>query len=60
MMKNDIGLVLARILVVSALYFISGRLGLFLAVPPGYATVIWPPSGIALGALFIGGCGPGS
>ncbi|WP_340159432.1 CHASE domain-containing protein [uncultured Hoeflea sp.] len=55
MMKNDIGLVLARILVVAALYFISGRLGLFLAVPPGYATVIWPPSGIALGALFIYG-----
>ena len=55
MMKNDIGLVLARIVLVAALYFGSGRLGLFLAVPPGYATVIWPPSGIALGALFIYG-----
>jgi len=55
MTRNGIGLVLARILLVAALYFISGRLGLFLAVPPGYATIIWPPSGIALGALFIYG-----
>jgi PAS domain S-box-containing protein len=37
------------------LYFLSGKLGLFLAVPPGYATVVWPPSGIALAALLI--CG---
>jgi len=28
---------------------------LLLAVPPGYATVIWPPSGIALGMLLVGG-----
>ncbi|MGJ8569275.1 MAG: CHASE domain-containing protein [Hoeflea sp.] len=55
MTQNGIGLVLSRILLVCALYFISGRLGLLLAVPPGYATVIWPPSGIALGALFIYG-----
>lgn len=37
------------------LYFVSGKLGLLLALPPGYATVIWPPSGIALAALLI--CG---
>ena len=55
MTRNGIGLVLARILLVAALYFISGRFGLLMAVPPGYATVIWPPSGIALGALIIYG-----
>lgn len=37
------------------LYILSGKLGLLLALPPGYATVIWPPSGIALAALLI--CG---
>ena len=26
-----------------------------MAIPPGYATAVWPPSGIALAALLIGG-----
>ena len=39
------------------LYFLAGKLGLSLAVPPGYATVIWPPSGIALGMLLAHGRG---
>ena len=38
-------------------YLISGRLGLLLAVPPGYATAIFPPAGIAMAAAFIGGSG---
>jgi PAS domain S-box-containing protein len=38
-------------------YVIAGRLGLFLAVPPGYATAIFPPAGIAVAAAFIGGRG---
>ena len=41
------------ILVVAAAYFISGRLGLLLAIPPGYATAIWPASGIALACVLI-------
>ncbi len=36
-------------------YVLSGRLGLLLAVPPGYATAIFPPAGIAVAAAFIGG-----
>lgn len=36
-------------------YTLTGFLGLLLAVPPGYATAIWPPSGIALGFVLI--CG---
>jgi PAS domain S-box-containing protein len=44
-----------RLLLLIALYVITGRLGLLLAVPPGYATVIWPASGIAVGMLMVHG-----
>jgi PAS domain S-box-containing protein len=36
-------------------YVIAGRLGLLLAVPPGYATAIFPPAGIAVAGCFIAG-----
>jgi integral membrane sensor domain MASE1 len=36
-------------------YIVSGRLGLILAVPPGYATVIFLPAGIAVTATFVAG-----
>ena len=36
-------------------YFIAGRLSLGLAIPPGYATAVWPPSGIALAAALLFG-----
>ncbi|MDE2165623.1 MAG: CHASE domain-containing protein [Alphaproteobacteria bacterium] len=36
-------------------YVVSGRLGLLLAVPPGYATAIFPPAGLAMAAMLIGG-----
>ena len=36
-------------------YIISGRLGLLLAVPPGYATAVFPAAGIAMAATLIGG-----
>lgn len=55
MKRNSIGMYLIKIFLIAGLYFASGRLGLFLAVPPGFATVIWPPSGIALGVLIIYG-----
>lgn len=44
-----------QLLAVAALYFVTGRLGLLLAVPPGYATPIWPPSGVALAAALLWG-----
>jgi PAS domain S-box-containing protein len=34
-------------------YFVTARLGLLLAIPPGYATAIWPASGIALAGLLL-------
>jgi len=38
---------------VAAAYFITARLSLALAIPPGYACAVWPPSGIALAALLL-------
>jgi PAS domain S-box-containing protein len=45
----------AKVALLAALYMITGQLGLLLAVPPGYATIIWPASGIALGMLIVHG-----
>jgi PAS domain S-box-containing protein len=38
-----------------AAYYLTGKFGNSIAVPPGYATLVWPPSGIALGALLAFG-----
>jgi signal transduction histidine kinase len=35
--------------------FVAGRLGLLLAIPPGYATAVFPPAGIALGSMLLFG-----
>jgi signal transduction histidine kinase len=40
---------------VAAAYFGAAKLSLLMAIPPGYATAVWPPSGIALAALLLGG-----
>ena len=45
----------AHLVVLAAAYYGTGKLGLMLAIPPGYATAVWPASGIALaGALLLG------
>ncbi|MBK8098232.1 MAG: CHASE domain-containing protein [Planctomycetes bacterium] len=36
-------------------YFALGRVSLLLAIPPGYATAVWPPAGLALAAILLGG-----
>ncbi|HEX2012026.1 MAG TPA: MASE1 domain-containing protein, partial [Roseateles sp.] len=46
---------LLAVLALAAAYAVIGRLGLLLAIPPGYATAAWPPSGIALAALLLWG-----
>src|SRR5919108_634345 len=43
------------VLVIAAAYYMTGKLGLLSAIPPGYATAIWPPSGIALAATLLYG-----
>ncbi|MDP3857939.1 MAG: MASE1 domain-containing protein [Stagnimonas sp.] len=42
---------------VAVAYALSGKAGLLLAIPPGYATAVWPPSGVAAAALLLGGLG---
>jgi diguanylate cyclase (GGDEF)-like protein len=37
----------------AAVYFGAAKLSLLLAIPPGYATAVWPPSGIALAATLL-------
>jgi PAS domain S-box-containing protein len=44
-----------RCALLALLYFVAARASLDLAIPPGYATPVWPPSGIAVGALLIWG-----
>jgi len=45
----------AALLVVFVAYVLSARLGLTLAPVSGFATLVWPPTGIALAALLLGG-----
>jgi PAS domain S-box-containing protein len=42
-------------LALAAAYVVAGRLGLLLAVPPGYATAIFPSAGVAVAAMLIAG-----
>lgn len=50
-MHKNSGMVLIALLLAAA-YYVSGRLGLMLAIPPGYATVFWPASGVALAVAY--------
>ncbi|HJU19652.1 MAG TPA: CHASE domain-containing protein [Stellaceae bacterium] len=36
-------------------YAVAGKLGLLLAIPPGYASPVFPAAGIAVAAMLIGG-----
>ncbi len=46
---------LLAVLAVAVGYFVTGRLGVLLAIPPGLATPVWLPSGLALAALMLRG-----
>ena len=46
---------LVSVLGVAALYVATAKLGFLMAIHPGNVTAVWPPSGIALAALLIGG-----
>ncbi len=39
----------------AAATLLTGRAGLLLAIPPGFATAIWPPAGLALAGLLVFG-----
>ena len=36
-------------------YYVAGRLALFLAIPPGYSTAVWPAAGVGLVAVLLFG-----
>jgi signal transduction histidine kinase len=40
---------------IAAIYFAAAKVALLLAIPPGYATPVWPSAGLALAALMRGG-----
>src|SRR5437762_10650519 len=46
---------LVGIATTAAIYFVAGKLALLLAIPPGYATAVWPAAGLALGCLLLFG-----
>lgn len=42
------------VLALAAAYAVAAWLGLWLAIPPGYATAVWPAAGLALAGVLIG------
>ena len=42
-----------RMALVAALYYLVAKLSLLAAIPPGYASSVWPPSGLALAGLLL-------
>ncbi|UTW07182.1 CHASE domain-containing protein [Pseudomonas benzenivorans] len=44
-----------KILLLALAYAVAGRLALMLAIPPGFASAVFPPVGIALAAVLIWG-----
>jgi len=46
---------LGQIGLLALVYFVAAKVSLLLAIPPGYATAVWPPSGIALAAILLFG-----
>ena len=45
----------AKIGALAICYFAAAKVSLLFAIPPGYATAVWPPAGIALAVMLIGG-----
>ncbi len=46
---------LGAILLVALAYWLSASLGHLLSAPPVYGSAVWPPAGVALGAVLIWG-----
>ena len=44
---------MAQLVLLAGAYFVSAKLSLLLAIPPGYATAVWPPSGLAVAAILL-------
>jgi PAS domain S-box-containing protein len=48
-------LLAGKILILAFAYLLAGRLALLLAIPPGFASAIFPPLGISLAAVLLWG-----
>src|SRR5688572_17670594 len=46
---------LLRIAATALAYWMAGELALLMAIPPGYASAVWPAAGLALSALLVWG-----
>lgn len=55
MKKESIAQVGWRVLLLALAYVVTGRLALLLAIPPGFATAIFPPVGVGLAAVLLWG-----
>jgi diguanylate cyclase (GGDEF)-like protein len=44
---------LAWLALAALAYYCAARLSLAIAIPPGYATAVWPPSGIAVASTLL-------
>jgi len=53
--QNSPVAIFLQIAIVSLAYIIAARIGLSLDAVGGFATLVWPASGIALAALLLGG-----
>ena len=43
----------AKLAVLALAYFAAAKVSLAFAIPPGYATAVWLPSGIAVAAVSL-------
>src|SRR5215218_1519331 len=55
--KETGGLLALRIAGVTVAYVLAARVGLTIDAVGGFATLVWPASGIALAAVLLGGYG---
>jgi len=46
---------LALFIISAAAYLVTGLLGLQLAIPPGFASAVWPAAGVALALMYLSG-----
>jgi PAS domain S-box-containing protein len=46
----------AQLLALTVIYVVTGRLGLAISPVSRLATLVWPPTGVCLAALVLGGC----
>jgi len=53
--QSSMILQLGRIILLAIAYVVAGRVALLLAIPPGFATAIFPPLGVSLAAVLLWG-----